>query len=109
MIDAIAREHRKGRRLYIATVNLDAGRVVIWNIGAIAVSDYPQKITLIHEVILASASIPVIFPPVMITVEAIADVVPDAEDIGTEFQAMAVESVEQIDTTKPATNTVSDP
>ena len=35
-------------------------------------------------------------------VEAIADVVPDAEDIGTEFQAMAVESAEQIDTTKPS-------
>jgi predicted patatin/cPLA2 family phospholipase len=70
MIDAIAREHKKGRRLYIATVNLDAGRVVIWNIGAIAVSDYPQKITLIREVLQASASIPVIFPPVMITVEA---------------------------------------
>jgi hypothetical protein len=35
-------------------------------------------------------------------VEAVADVVPDAEDIGTEFQAMAVESVEQIDTTKPS-------
>ena len=70
MIDAIAREHKKGRRLYIATVNLDAGRSVIWSIGAIAASDYPQKTTLIHEVLQASASIPVIFPPVMITVEA---------------------------------------
>jgi hypothetical protein len=34
-------------------------------------------------------------------VETIADVVPDAEDIGTEFQAMAVESAEQIEATKP--------
>jgi hypothetical protein len=31
MIDAIAREHRNGRRLFIGTVNLDAGRSVIWH------------------------------------------------------------------------------
>jgi predicted patatin/cPLA2 family phospholipase len=68
MIDAIAREHRSGRRLFIGTVNLDAGRSVIWNIGAIAASDYPQKITLIQEILRASASIPVAFPPVVISV-----------------------------------------
>ena len=70
MIDAIAREHQKGRRLFIGTVNLDAGRSVIWNIGAIAASDYPQKITLIQDLLRASAAIPVAFPPVFITVEA---------------------------------------
>lgn len=43
MIDAVAKEHKKGRRLYVGTVNLDAGRPVIWNIGAIASSDYPWK------------------------------------------------------------------
>ena len=70
MIDAIAREHKKGRRLFIGTVNLDAGRSVIWNIGAIAASDHPEKITLIHELLRASAAIPVAFPPVIIPVEA---------------------------------------
>jgi predicted patatin/cPLA2 family phospholipase len=70
MIDAIAREHKRGRRLFIGTVNLDAGRSVIWNIGAIAASDYPQKMTLIHELLRASAAIPVAFPPVIISVEA---------------------------------------
>lgn len=70
MIDAIAREHKRGRRLFIGTVNLDAGRPVIWNIGAIAASDYPNKTTLIHELLRASAAIPVAFPPVMISVEA---------------------------------------
>jgi predicted acylesterase/phospholipase RssA len=69
MIEAIAREHRKGRRLFIGTVNLDAGRSVIWSIGAIAASDYPQKVTLIHEILRASAAIPVAFPPVVIPVE----------------------------------------
>ena len=70
MINAIALEHQKGRRLFIGTVNLDAGRSVIWNIGAIAASDYPQKITLIQDLLRASAAIPVAFPPVFITVEA---------------------------------------
>ncbi len=68
VIDAIAIEHEKGRRLFLGTVNLDAARSVIWNIGAIAVSDYPEKVSLIHDVMLASAAIPVAFPPVMISV-----------------------------------------
>ena len=70
MISAIAHEHKRGRRLFIGTVNLDAGRSVIWNIGAIAVSDHPQKISLIHELLRASAAIPVAFPPIIIPVEA---------------------------------------
>ena len=70
MIAAIAREHKKGRRLYIGTVNLDAGRSMIWSIGAIAASDYPHKAELIHELMRASAAIPIAFPPVVIPVEA---------------------------------------
>ena len=69
IIAAIAREHQRGRRLFIGTVNLDAGRSVIWNIGAIAASDYPRKRTLIHDVLQASAAIPVAFPPVVIPVD----------------------------------------
>jgi len=69
VIDAIAREHKRGRRLFVGTVNLDAGRSVIWNIGTIAASDSPHKIELIHDILRASASIPVAFPPVVITVE----------------------------------------
>ena len=69
IIEAIAREHQRGRRLFVGTVNLDAGRSVIWNIGAIAVSDHPGKVELIHDVLRASAAIPIAFPPVMITVE----------------------------------------
>jgi predicted patatin/cPLA2 family phospholipase len=69
IIEAIAQEHQRGRRLYIGTVNLDAGRSVIWNIGAIAASDYPRKVALIHDVMQASAAIPVAFPPVAIPVD----------------------------------------
>ena len=70
VIEAIAREHRSGRRLFIGTMNLDAGRAVIWDIGRIAESQHPRKKDLIHDIMLASASIPVAFPPVAISVEA---------------------------------------
>jgi predicted patatin/cPLA2 family phospholipase len=69
IIDAIAQEHKKGRRLFIGTVNLDASRSVIWNIGAIAGSNYPEKVTLIREIMRASAAIPIAFPPVIINIE----------------------------------------
>jgi len=52
MLKAIAEEHSKGRRLYIATTNLDAHRSVIWNLGAIAFSGPPDALQLIHEVML---------------------------------------------------------
>jgi len=69
MMNAIAREHRRGRRLFVGTLNLDAGRSVIWNIGAIAASDHLNKLDLIHGILRASAAIPVAFPPIAITVE----------------------------------------
>lgn len=70
LVEAIAQEHKRGRRLFVGTVNLDAGRSVVWNIGAIAVSDSPEKLTLIHDVLQASSAIPIAFPPVSIPVAA---------------------------------------
>ncbi|MFC1665015.1 patatin-like phospholipase family protein [Pseudomonadota bacterium] len=70
MIEKIAVEHKRGRRLFIGTMQLDAGRAMIWSIGAIAVSNHPEKAKLIHDVLLASSAIPVAFPPVIISVEA---------------------------------------
>jgi predicted acylesterase/phospholipase RssA len=66
----IAAEHRKGRRLFVGTTNLDAGRPVIWSISAIADSGHPKALELVRKVLLASASIPGAFPPVYIEVEA---------------------------------------
>lgn len=68
IVKAIAREHHHGRRLFVGTVNLDAGRSVIWNIGAIAASNHPGKLDLVHEILRASTAIPVAFPPIAITV-----------------------------------------
>ena len=69
MLQAIAAEHRRGRRLFVGTTNLDAQRLVIWNMGAIAASGKPDSLSLFRQVLLASASIPVAFPPVYIEVE----------------------------------------
>ena len=66
---AIAAEWKKGRRLFIGTTNLDANRAVLWNIGLIAASGDPSALELIRKIMLASASIPVAFPPVYFQVE----------------------------------------
>jgi hypothetical protein len=68
LVQRIAEEYAKGRLLFILTTNLDQGRPVIWNIGAIAASNNPQARELIIDVLLASASIPAVFPPVMLDV-----------------------------------------
>ena len=70
MIAAIAREYRKGRSLFIATTNLDAGRGVIWNIGRIADTGHPDARSLVHQIMLASAAIPGVFPPAYIKVQS---------------------------------------
>jgi len=67
---AIARAHQSGRRLYLGTVDLDAQFFVVWNMGAIAASGQPGSLELFRSVMLASASIPIAFPPVFIDVEA---------------------------------------
>ena len=70
LLDKIAKEHLRGRRLMVGTVNLDAMRPVVWNMGEIAVSDSPRRLELFRSVLLASASIPGAFPPVIIPVKA---------------------------------------
>ena len=69
MLSEIAAEHARGRRLLVATTNLDAGRRVIWNMGAIAAHG-EQGLKLFRAILLASSSIPGFFSPVPIEVEA---------------------------------------
>ena len=68
ILNQIAIEHRKGRRLWIGTTNLDAGRPVIWDIGALAVIQKPNKLDIFHKILLASSSVPGLFPPVLMGV-----------------------------------------
>jgi predicted acylesterase/phospholipase RssA len=69
MLRAIANKHDAGHRLYIGTTNIDAQRLVIWNMGQIAKHGSPEALRLFHDVLVASSSIPVLFPPVFFNVE----------------------------------------
>ncbi len=69
VLDRIAEEHQKGRRLYVLTTDLDREEPVVWDMGAIAASHSPVRLDLFRKVILASASIPAFFPPVLINVK----------------------------------------
>ena len=70
LIDEIGQQYLLGRELMIGTTNLDAARPMIWNLGAIAISGHPDRYDLVRQVIMASASLPVAFPPEMISVAA---------------------------------------
>jgi predicted acylesterase/phospholipase RssA len=69
LLDAIAREHARGRVLEIGTTDLDAGRQVTWNMGEIASSHAPNALDLFRKIMIASASIPGVVSPVLIDVE----------------------------------------
>ena len=69
LLKEIALEYNKGRRLYVGTTNLDAQRLVIWDMGKIASIGDDKALKLFRKVILASASIPIAFPPVYLNVE----------------------------------------
>jgi predicted acylesterase/phospholipase RssA len=81
MLGKIAAEHAKGRDLLIVTTNLDTQRTVIWDMGRIAAIRSTQALNLFRDVMAASASIPVVFPPMLI----------DAEANGHRFQEMHVD------------------
>jgi len=69
LLAQIAREYATGRALQIATTDLDAGRQVTWNMGAIASSHAPGALDLFRNIMVASMSIPGVVSPVMIDVE----------------------------------------
>ena len=54
-----------GRWLLIGTTNIDAGIPVAWNMGRIASVGTPEALELFRRIMLASASIPGAFSPVM--------------------------------------------
>lgn len=69
ILDRVAAEYAKGRLLFIGTTNLDADDFTIWDMGAIAASDREDKLEHYIDVVMASASVPIVFPPVYIEVE----------------------------------------
>jgi hypothetical protein len=69
VLNAVAAEHQKGRRIFIMTTDLDRELPVVWDLGAIASSNSPRRLDLYRQAVLASASIPAVFPPVLIDVD----------------------------------------
>jgi len=70
LLAQVAEAYKRGRRLFVATTNLDAERGVIWNMGAIAAKGDEAALELFRNVLRASTAIPGLFPPVLIDVEA---------------------------------------
>lgn len=70
LLRAVAAQTARGRLLLVATTNLDTGEIVVWNMGAIAAQGGPRALWLFRKVLVASASIPGDFPPVLMPVEA---------------------------------------
>jgi len=68
-LQEVARERTKGRILLIGTTNLDTQRPVLWDMGRIAMSNNPDAIVLFRKILLASATLPGVFPPVRIQVK----------------------------------------
>lgn len=68
VLRAVAAEYSKGRLLFIATTDLDAGRQVVWNMGEIASSPALNALDLFRKIMVASASIPGVMSPVLIDV-----------------------------------------
>lgn len=69
LLQRIAAAHAEGRRLYVGTVDLDAQRFVVWNMGLIAQAGTPQALQLFRDVVLASASVPLAVQPVFFEVD----------------------------------------
>ena len=70
LLAQIAEGYRRGRRLFVATTNLDAQRGVLWNMGAIAIKGDEGALKLFRDILGASTAIPGLFPPVLIDAEA---------------------------------------
>jgi len=68
LLAAVARESRSGRRLIVATTDLDSQETVLWDMSAIAAQGGPAARALFRDVLVASASVPGFFPPVLIHV-----------------------------------------
>jgi predicted acylesterase/phospholipase RssA len=68
MIRAIASEAAKGRLLLVATTDVASGESVVWDLGAIAMNGGLFARILFCDILVASASVPGMFPPVIIRI-----------------------------------------
>jgi predicted acylesterase/phospholipase RssA len=69
LVRAVAQQAGRGRLLWVATTDLDKEETVIWDLGAIAMRGGEPARKLFRDVVVASASIPGVFEPVLIHVQ----------------------------------------
>jgi predicted acylesterase/phospholipase RssA len=69
LIQAVAREASTGRLLLVATTDVSTGEPVVWDLGSIAMNGGSAARELFRDVLVASASVPGLFPPVVIRVQ----------------------------------------
>jgi predicted acylesterase/phospholipase RssA len=69
LLQAVAREAATGRLLLVATTDVDTGEIVVWDLGSIAMNGGDRAKALFRDVLVASASVPGLFPPVIIRVQ----------------------------------------
>lgn len=70
IVAAVGREGERGRVLLVLTTNLDSQRPVVWNMTEIARGGTPEAVALFRTVLVASSSVPAVFPPVLIGADA---------------------------------------
>ncbi len=83
LIQAVAREASNGRLLLVATTDVDTGEPVIWDLGSIAMNGGSGARALFRDVLVASASVPGLFPPVVIQVQGEQTIYNEAHVDGT--------------------------
>jgi hypothetical protein len=70
MIAAIVQQAARGRLLLVATTDFATGEPTIWELGSVALYGGADAKRLIRTILLASASVPGLFPPVVIRYRA---------------------------------------
>ncbi len=69
LLQAVAREAASGRLLLVATTNVETRETVVWDLGSVALNGGANARALFRDILVASASVPGIFPPVIIRVQ----------------------------------------
>ncbi|MGI9402227.1 MAG: patatin-like phospholipase family protein, partial [Rhizobiaceae bacterium] len=64
LLAKIAAEHESGRRLLIATANIDANQLTVWNMGAIAKLGDERGLSLFRDILRGAIAVPGALAPV---------------------------------------------
>ena len=66
VLERVAAAYDDNRRLWVGTTNIDYDQTWLWNLTLIAKEGGPDALERYRKVLLASASFPIVFPPVEI-------------------------------------------